>query len=68
MKRRLKKPERNLGAIKGNIAVLKDLMEARTVENEVVLLDRETSEFVEGRVRGNETSKQIGRASCRERV
>jgi hypothetical protein len=59
LKRRLKKPERNLGAIKANIAVLKDLMEARAVDNEVVLLDRETSEFIEGRLRGDETSKPM---------
>ena len=59
LKRKLKKPERNLGTIKANIAVLKDLMGARMVDNEVVLLDRETSAFVEGRVRGDETSKPM---------
>ena len=41
-------------------------MEARTVDNEVVLLDRETSEFVEGRVRGNETSKPMTPIYCGE--
>ena len=66
MKKRLKKPERNLGAIKANIDVLKDLMEARTVDNEVVMLDRETSEYVEGRVRGNETSKPMTPIYCGE--
>ena len=66
LKRRLKKLERNLGAIKANFAVLKDLMEARTVENEVVLLDRETLEFVEGRVRVNETSKPMTPICCGE--
>ena len=66
LKRRLKKPERNLGVIKSNVPVLKDLMEARTVDNEVVMLDRETSEFVEGRVRGNETSKPMTPIYCGE--
>ena len=34
-------------------------MEARAVDNEVVLLDRKTSEFIEGRLRGDETSKPM---------
>ena len=58
-RKRFKKPERNLGVIKSNIDVVKGLMEARTVENEVVMLDRESSGFVEGRVRGNETTKPM---------
>ena len=66
MKRKLKKLERNLGTIKANIAVLKDLMEARAVDNEVVLLDRETSEFIEGRLRGDETSKPMTPICCGE--
>ena len=36
------------------------------MNNEVVLLDRETSEFIEGRLRGDETSKPMTPICCGE--
>ena len=65
-KKRIKKPERNLGVINSHIAVLKDLMEARTVDNEVVMLDRESSGFIEGMVKGDETNKPMTPLYCGE--
>ena len=43
IKRRLKKPENNPKATNINNVILKDLMEARIVDTEVVMLDLETS-------------------------
>ena len=66
VKKRPKKPERNPKATNINNVILKDLMEARVVDNEVVTLDLETSEFIEGKVRGNETSKSKTPIYCGE--
>ena len=41
------------------IFIFKDLMEARIMENEVVMLDYETSEFIPGKIQGKETSKPM---------
>ena len=65
-KKRIKKPERNLGAINSHISVLKDLMGARTVDNEVVMLDHESSAFIKGRVKGDETNKPMTPLYCGE--
>ena len=50
IRRRLKKPEKNPEATNANIVIFKDLMEARIMDNEVVMLDFETSEFIIGKV------------------
>jgi hypothetical protein len=56
-KRRTKKQERHLGAIKSNIDVVKELLEQEFVGSEVVMVDTESSRLTEGKTNGKDERK-----------